>query len=104
MSLGDEMRIECEIEASTKWINQKRLIEQYASKGIWHMGNGKPINIKDMTDEHIENCIRYIKRRDTSDLYASYIPIFKAELEARKKATDGGSFFADCNEGFPDGF
>ena len=37
-------------------------IDRLAKNGIW-VSNGKQIKIKDMTTEHIRNCIKYINKK-----------------------------------------
>lgn len=70
---------------------------------IWGTHNGELINIKDMTTEHIQNCIKMIKRSKFLDimehyetlpepppryvvdyeLYKPYLESFKKELASR---------------------
>jgi hypothetical protein len=53
--------------------------ERYAEAkaGIWTMKNGDEIEIKDMTDSHIKNCMRMVGK-DTE-----WYEIFQRELDRR---------------------
>jgi hypothetical protein len=69
----------------------------------WTTNNNEVLDIKDMTDKHIQNCIKMIKRSKWLDamerydtvpepppkyvvnyeLYAPYLKVFKKELDNR---------------------
>ena len=55
-----------------------------ADRGIWTQKNGEEINIKDMTDSHIQNTINMLKRRDCDSIDEYWIMTFEAEQQARK--------------------
>ena len=56
-----------------------------ADRGIWTQKNGEEINIKDMTDSHIQNTINMLKRRDCDNVDEYWIMTFEAEQQARKE-------------------
>ena len=56
-----------------------------ADRGIWTQKNGEEINIKDMTDSHIQNTINMLKRRDCDSINEYWIMTLEAEQRARKE-------------------
>lgn len=64
------------------------IIEKRMAEGIWRTKDGTDLKINDMTTSHIKNCINLIERQVKAgyELYASYIPLFKEELEKREAA------------------
>ena len=64
------------------------IVEKRMAEGIWRTKDGTDLKISDMTTSHIKNCINFIEKRveEGVSLYASYIPLFKEELEKREAA------------------
>ena len=80
MSLGEEARIEQCIEEMVQYDHAKQL----AREKKWYK-NGKAIEVKDMDDRYIQNCINWIKRNDETDLYYDHLCMFEEELNRRSK-------------------
>lgn len=57
--------------------------DMYARQGVWEDKEGKMWKVKEMETSHIENCIRYIKKRNWEPAM-SCIPMFEEELERRQ--------------------
>lgn len=55
-------------------------IEELAEKGLWYI-NGSLIEIKNMTTEHIKNCIKYINEQNA--MLDAYIGALEQELKTR---------------------
>ena len=82
MRFSDEINAEIALNEHMHRIE----IERRLALREWTMRNGKRILIKDMTDSHLENTIRLIKRDpNMEDSYCEYIPYMQAELNARAK-------------------
>jgi len=79
MSYGAEIAMEMEIDREVMRVGA----EQLASYGLWIMRDGTEIHVTDMTDRHIENCIRML-RRGGSPYADVFIHMFEAEQERRK--------------------
>ena len=79
MSYGAEIAMEMEIDREV--MNARA--EQLASEGRWLMRDGTEIHVTDMSDRHIENCIRML-RRGSSPYADVFIHMFEAEQERRK--------------------
>ncbi len=56
----------------------------YAIKGIWHTKDGRMLFVKDMTTQHIHNCIRMMERNN-NPLLGVYRPMFEKELAEREE-------------------
>lgn len=56
---------------------------EYIAYPAWRMNNGELIAIRDMTTQHIKNCIRMIYRRNGT-WRNQYLRHFEAELRKRK--------------------
>lgn len=80
MSLGKEARIEQCIEEMVQYDRAKQL----AIEKKWYK-NGKAIEVKDMDDRYIQNCINWIKRNDETDLYYDHLHMFEEELNRRSR-------------------
>lgn len=85
---------------------------------IWTMQNGNKINVKDMTIQHIKNCIRciedgrinfiinmgwaedndYIEYDEDIQQKEKWIKIFKDELEKRECDIDGYKIRRICKD------
>lgn len=78
MSMGEESLIEMEIEAEL--IRDRRL--SAIKEGVWTMKDGQTIRLDQMSDRHIENCIRMLEKKygEIPELWADR---FKKELEWR---------------------
>ena len=80
MSLGEEAKIEQCIEEMVQYDRAKQL----AREKKWYK-NGKEIEVKDMDDRYIQNCINWIKRNDETDFYNDYLHMFEEELNIRSR-------------------
>lgn len=58
-------------------------IARQAAAGIWHTKSGQHLDIKTMSDTHIQNCINMLKSNDKTDTYIAWIDAFEKELERR---------------------
>lgn len=80
MCLGEEARIEQEINAQLLYNRAVKL----AANNIWIMRDGTMINIADMSDEHIINCLKMLERKNNfNDITDLYIDMFIRELIIR---------------------
>ena len=61
----------------------KNQIAKQAAAGIWQTKGGQYLDIKTMSDTHIQNCINMLKNNDTTDMYIAWIDAFEKELERR---------------------
>ena len=62
-------------------------LKEILAQGIWPAQDGE-IAIKNMTDQHLENAIKYMERNpDTIIAEAGGIQVLKAEQERRKART-----------------
>lgn len=52
-----------------------------ASLGVWLTAEGEEVLIRDMTTQHIKNCIAMLQKHGDEE---KYISIFEQELEKRK--------------------
>lgn len=59
-------------------------IEKEAKLKIWTAKDGTKIPVKDMTDNHIQNTINLIKRKDKRDYYLPWLKVFEDELKDRE--------------------
>lgn len=55
-----------------------------AKKLHWETRDGERILVQDMSDAHIHNCIKMIKRRPLTTKTKTVIEIFELELRTRK--------------------
>lgn len=58
----------------------------------WRTADGEVMDLEDMTDQHLENCIAFLKRRPQfrqkqADRNQNYINAMEAELRQRRKHT-----------------
>lgn len=87
MSLGEEYLLEQEVEWLLWRAEQFRRIENK----IWTQRDGTHIKVQDMTERHINNCIRMLKRDKNEsinchrDIKDAWIVVFEDELKRRKK-------------------
>lgn len=85
MSFGREWILDYayELEQSQKIFELIQIrAEIESSKNIWTTKDGRKININEMDESHILNCINMLKRNHSpfADLY---IPVFQKELKKR---------------------
>lgn len=79
MSYGRELLEEIHIADAIHYaVNEKNIAE-----GIWTMRDGKQINIKDMSRQHLRNTINMLERGN-SPFAESWIMRMTAELEFRE--------------------
>ena len=70
------------IEDYEKWINSyKDVRKNYPD---WKTQKGEYIKIENLSDEHLTNLIKFIKRKDPNNK-TKWIEIFEQEKEYRKK-------------------
>ncbi len=83
MSYGSELATEIMINRETEYQYQVGLV----MRGLWTTKYGKHISILDMTNEHIENCIKMLSKKAEygSELAELWIERFKQELVLREK-------------------
>lgn len=82
MSYGREAAIEMEIDAEIAYQqHMTRLM-----KGLWTKKNGEQISIRDMTVNHILNCIRMLQGRH-DDISEAWVNRFREELQDRDNLT-----------------
>lgn len=83
-SYGEEYRIEKEVNYYL-WRNE---FENRLEKGEWTQKNGEKINITEMANSHIKNCInmlnRYIEKGNNNEFTELWINKFKKELAFRQ--------------------
>lgn len=80
MSMGEEARIEMEIEyAVLEWS-----IQESARKGIWTTKDGRQMHVSEMTDSHLRNAIAFLEKQNYEDVYMPWIEVMEAELERRE--------------------
>ena len=82
MSYGREAAIEMEIDAEIAYQqHMTRLM-----KGLWTKKNGEQISIRDMTVNHILNCIRMLQGKH-DDIAEGWLKCFREELQDRDNLT-----------------
>ena len=82
MSLGREAAIEFEIDEMVAYEqHMNRLM-----KGLWTQKDGKQISVKDMTVNHILNCIRMLQGNH-DDISEAWVNRFREELQDRDNLT-----------------
>lgn len=84
LSYGEEYRIDEEINYYL-WHNK---LEDQLEKGEWVQKTGETINITEMTNSHIKNCInmlnRYIEKGSSNEFTKLWIDKFEKELAFRQ--------------------
>lgn len=59
--------------------------------GIWTMADGKEISVKNMSEDHIDNCINMIKRKSyLNDLDRAWLEVFEEEFNRRERRIKNG--------------
>ena len=83
MSMGREFLADYawEIEQA---MNYEEDIWNEAQNGVWETKDGRLIPVEEMTTEHINNTIAFIKRNWDNEIYQPWIDVFNEELERRK--------------------
>lgn len=82
MSLGREAAIEFEIDEMVAYEqHMNRLM-----KGLWTQKDGKQISVRDMTVNHILNCIRMLQGNH-DDISEAWVNRFREELQDRDNLT-----------------
>lgn len=82
MSLGREAAIEFEIDEMVAYEqHMNRLM-----KGLWTQKDGKQISVRDMTVNHILNCIRMLQGNH-DDISEAWVNRFRDELKSRDNLT-----------------
>ena len=79
MSLGSEYVFE-------SYANEEEMrmkIEQQAANGIWTTNDGRKLSVREMTRNHIENTMKYIRRNDKTDMMMPWLMVFRNELIRR---------------------
>ncbi len=79
MSLGSE----CIFESYVYELEQRDRIEREAAQGIWVTYDGRQIPVREMTRDHIEKAMGYIKRTDKTDMMLPWLTTFRNELIRR---------------------
>lgn len=78
MSYGKELETEITIERELVYARAASMAE----KGIWETKDGQRLNVQDMTDNHITNCLAMLKRSGSP--YADpFIIMFEKEQKRR---------------------
>lgn len=81
MGYGSEIAEEMEIEFDL----YRMMVKSDAEKGIWTMRDGTRIPVEEMTTSHLQNTIRFLKRKDFEDLWFPWICRMEEEVERRRK-------------------
>lgn len=79
MSIGSELMIEEYINYSIDRAEKQREIEE----GKWKTKDGTYIDIREMSNSYIENCINYLQKNKSFEFSGSWIGRFEKELEFR---------------------
>ncbi len=80
MSYGREIETEITIERELVYARAASMAE----KGIWETKDGRKLNVRDMTDSHIANCLAMLERGGSP--YADpFIVMFENEKKRREK-------------------
>ena len=79
MSLGREYETELTIEKELERIK----IERAAARGLWATKDARLIRIEDMTESHLRNCIRMLKKNNGEDIMTPWIVRMENELKRR---------------------
>ena len=82
MDFGAELREEWEIEQGILRIRA----EEQADKGLWTTRDGDILSVHNMSDSHIENCLKMLKRSSNIELTEPFIIMFEKEQTARLKS------------------
>jgi len=51
---------------------------------IWVTKKGENIKLKDMTDSHLQNAIKYVTNKKSNNIQESHLKALKQELRLRK--------------------
>ena len=84
MSIGREAGTEIEIEDML----QRETMKQLAREKKW-LKNGKIIDIDDMDDRYIQNCINWIQKNDETDMFIDHLYLFDKILRKRNSSLSG---------------
>lgn len=78
MSMGEEILTAMEIESAIFRDRQINAIKE----GVWTMKDGQTIRLDQMSDRHIQNCIRMLNDRD-GEIPELWVKRFQKELDFR---------------------
>ncbi len=82
MSYGSELAEEMEINYAV----MEATVESAAASGIWTTKDGQKLKICEMSTDHIQNTLNYIKRDSyREDFLSPFITAFEKELDARAR-------------------
>lgn len=79
MSMGSEYVFESYVKEE----ELRMKIKEDAAKRIWTTYSGRKLNVGDMSNNHIENAIKYIQRNDKTDIMLPWLVVFRNELIKR---------------------
>lgn len=78
MSMGEEILTEMEIRSEIFRDRQLNAIKE----GVWTMKDGQTIRLDQMSDRHIQNCIRMLNDKD-GEIPELWVKRFQKELDFR---------------------
>ena len=81
MAIFDEHEFEAESFFRQEMWRAK--ISQEAESGIWTTKNGTRIKVSDMTDSHLVNTYRILKRNNVRDMLLPWIMVMEKEIMRR---------------------
>ena len=79
MSLGSEYIS----ESYAHELEQRDRIKREAAQGVWVTYDGRHIPVREMTRDHIEKTMGYIRRTDKTDMMLPWLITFRNELIRR---------------------
>ena len=77
------MNSEYIIESFANEYEFRKRIEEAAKAGVWTTYDGRKLNVKEMSKDHIERTMKWIKRNDTTDVMLPWLTTFRNELIRR---------------------
>lgn len=83
MSLGEDYKAEMICESIGSYIKTSLAIQAEVEEGYWTIKDGTRIHISEMSNSHIVNTIKFIQKRDKTDLWMPWVHAFQEELQKR---------------------
>ncbi len=80
---ADDLYLDQDLKLAMLFDDECRLVDDLRS-GTWITRDGERIAVKDMTDRHLENALRFFGRADRTDLNDLRLEVLLEEQERRR--------------------